>query len=194
MRNFITIVSGLPRSGTSMTMQMLDAGGLPVLVDNVRPADEDNPRGYFEFEPVKRTGENSSWVDAARGRAVKMVYLLLRDLPLKAEYRVIMMRRDIAEVMASQRTMLRRKGVAGAGVSDERMGAIFERELKSIEQWLSHRRQFSVLNVNYCDCLRAPLRAAGVVDHFLGGGLDIQAMAAAVDRHHLRVSNSKELS
>src|SRR6266704_120595 len=131
MNSWITIVSGLPRSGTSLMMQMLSAGGMPILTDGVRAADEDNPRGYLEFEAVKRTKEDSTWVAGASGKAVKMVYLLLHDLPAGNEYSVILMRRDIREVIASQRAMLARLGKQGADVTDERMAAIFEEQMQA---------------------------------------------------------------
>src|SRR5262245_57703089 len=107
---FITIVSGLPRSGTSLMMRMLEAGGMPVLVDNIRAADEDNPAGYYEFEPVKQTSADNAWVKLAVGKAVKVVYRLLYDLPAGFRYRVLFMQRDMAEVLASQRKMLERAG------------------------------------------------------------------------------------
>lgn len=112
----VTIVTGLPRSGTSMMMRMLEAGGLPVLVDGRRGADIDNPNGYYEFEPVKETRTDASWVEGARGRAVKMVYRLLYDVPAEFRYRVLFMRRDLGEILASQRKMLTRHG-ADPGVA-----------------------------------------------------------------------------
>ena len=108
---FITIVSGLPRSGTSMMMRMLEAGGMPVITDNLRTADDDNPRGYFEFEPAKKTKDDPSWLNAAEGKAVKMIYKLLYDLPDRLEYRVLIMRRNMQEVLTSQRKMLDRMGI-----------------------------------------------------------------------------------
>src|SRR5947208_15012411 len=111
----ITIVTGLPRSGTSVMMQMLSAGGLPPLTDGLRQPDEDNPRGYFEFEPVKQIRRDTAWLQLAVGKAVKMVHLLLPELPLDQNhrYRVIMMRRDLSDVLASQNKMLMIKGLTG---------------------------------------------------------------------------------
>ncbi|MES1260864.1 MAG: sulfotransferase [Acidobacteriota bacterium] len=180
-KDFVTIVSGLPRSGTSLMMQMLAAGGIPLLTDGIRPPDEDNPRGYFEFEPVKSTKKDSSWLREASGKAVKMVYLLLRDLPSSHDYRVILMRRELHEVIASQRAMLRRLGRAGADVGDERLAAIFEEQMKSIAAWLGGQENCALLEVNYRDCIQSPMAAAHGIDEFLGGGLDVPKMAAAVD-------------
>ena len=104
-REYLTIVSGLPRSGTSLMMQMLQAGGLPAFTDRVRSADESNPRGYFEFEPVKRLRTDRSWLPQARGHAIKIIHLLLRELPLDGSlvYRIVFMQRPLEEVLASQR-------------------------------------------------------------------------------------------
>ena len=103
----IVVVSGLPRSGTSLMMQMLQAGGMPLLTDGRRAADGDNPKGYCEFEPAKRLKDDASWLGAAEGRAVKLVSALLFDLPPERRYRVIFMTRDLDEVLASQRDLLR---------------------------------------------------------------------------------------
>ena len=178
----ITVVSGLPRSGTSLMMQMLAAGGMPVLTDGVRAADDDNPRGYFEFEAVKRTRRDASWVPLAEGKAVKVVYALLRDLPAGHEYRVIMMRRDLGEAIASQREMLRRSGRPGAHVGDEKLRELFAAELKRTADWLREQANFRTLDVEHGDCLREPRAVAGRVNLFLGAILDEAAMAAAIDR------------
>ena len=180
-QDFVTIVSGLPRSGTSLMMQMVAAGGMPVLTDGVRQADEDNPRGYFEFEPVKRTKADAGWVEDAEGKAVKMVYLLLKDLPDTHAYRVILMQRDLTEVVASQKAMLARLGRTGADVGDDRMAAIFEEQLHSTGLWLRAQTNFAVLEVRHRDCIETPAEVAVSVNVFLGGGLDEAAMASVVD-------------
>ena len=167
MPSFVTIVSGLPRSGTSLMMQMLQAGGMPVLTDGIRTPDDDNPRGYLEFEPVKKTREDASWLENAQGKAVKMVYVLLRVLPPQWDYRVIMMRRDLKEVIESQRKMLERTGRKGASVSAERMEKIFTDQLRSMREWLDAQPNFRVLDVEYRDCLNSPLGVAANVDRFL---------------------------
>lgn len=117
--DFITVVSGLPRSGTSMMMQILEAGSMPILTDYIRKSDEDNPQGYYEFEPVKKNKDDPSWVSDGTGKAVKMVYRLLYDLPKDFEYRVIFMRRIIDEVLISQAKMLKRNAKKGTDISDE---------------------------------------------------------------------------
>jgi hypothetical protein len=180
-RDFVTIVSGLPRSGTSMMLRMLMAGGFPVLTDGIRGADADNPHGYLEWEGVKSLQRDASWVAAARGKGVKIIYYFLRDLPLDCRYRVLFMRRDLGEVLASQRAMLERRGIREQGPDDARMKQLFESELEEIDEWLAGQPLFSVLNVDYRAVLDEPLAQSEQVNSFLGGGLDCQAMATMVD-------------
>ena len=120
----VTIVSGLPRSGTSLMMRMLESGGIPVLIDGVRDADEDNPQGYYEYEPVKKTKEDTTWLQQASGKAVKMVYQLLYDLPPHYQYRVVFMRRRMSEVLASQKIMLNRRGKTDTSIADEKLATV----------------------------------------------------------------------
>lgn len=181
MGDFVTIVSGLPRSGTSMMMRMLEAGGLPVVVDNLREADEDNPGGYYELEAVKEIKRDQSWLEASRGKAVKMVSMLLFDLPPGREYRVLLMRRDLDEILASQRVMLQRRG-EGADFEPAEMRRRFAGHVEELLAWLRRRAGVGLLEVGYRDVLERPLEEAGRINAFLGGGLDVQAMARTVDR------------
>ena len=178
---FLTIVSGLPRSGTSMMMRMLEAGGMEVVVDNLRTADEDNPAGYYEFEPVKKTKQDTSWIDEARGKAVKMVYRLLYDLPVGYSYRVIFMRRKIEEVLASQKKMLERNGKVDPAVSDDEMEKLFRSQLQKFEQWVATQPQFQMLEVSYNAMLSNPDPAVEKINSFLGGQLNADAMIEVVD-------------
>jgi len=178
---FVTIVSGLPRSGTSMMMRAVEAGGLPSLTDQIRKADEDNPKGYYEFEAVKKTNEDASWLAQAAGKVVKMVYRLLYDLPGDYEYRVIFMQRNIEEVLASQRKMLQRSGKPTDAVPEDQLKAMFGAELHRCLEWLSQQPNFSVLQVHYIDMIRDPQQEAVRINEFLGGGLNTEAMAASVD-------------
>ncbi len=177
----VTIVSGLPRSGTSLMMQMLAAGGMPLLSDGLRAADNDNARGYLEFQPVKRLREDNSWMANAAGRALKVVCPLVRELPEGYRYRVILMKRPLEEVLASQRAMLARQGRQGSAIADSRLAEIFERRLAEAETWLQKQAHISSLTVHYHDCLAQPAVVAAAVNRFLGGGLNEQAMAAAVE-------------
>ncbi len=179
-RDYVVIVSGLPRSGTSLLMQMLAAGGLPLLSDGVRKADEDNQRGYYELEAVKKTKRDASWLADAPGKVVKMVYLLLYDLPPDYQYRVVFLQRRLEEVLASQKIMLQRQGKP-TGADDDAMLRIFRKELAKAQEWLRAQPNFSVHYVNYNQLVVRPQVPAAGIDEFLGGGLNVEAMAAAVD-------------
>lgn len=176
----IIVVSGLPRSGTSLMMQMLCAGGVPVVSDALRSPDEDNPRGYFELEVVKRLRAGSSMFLAdLAGKAVKIVTMLLRDLPRTYAYRVILMERPLREVLASQRAMLQRRGVAVEDPDVDVLAAM-RHELSNVDGWLL-RNEVTALRVDHGEVLAAPRRVSDRLNAFLGGHLDAAAMAAAVD-------------
>lgn len=162
-------------------MQMLAAGGIHPLTDDKRAADESNPRGYFEFEPVKRLRTDRSWIEQACGRAIKVIHLLLRELPTDGQFnfRVILMRRPIAEVLASQRAMLEHQGKVAA--DDAVLAKVYQRQLDQAEQRLSSQAVFSVLPVDYHAVLKTPELAANEINDFLGGGLDVAAMIRAID-------------
>lgn len=176
-----TIVAGLPRSGTSLMMQMLYAGGLTALTDDVRAADDDNPRGYFEYEPVKRTERDPSWLHHAEGKVVKAVYRLLYDFPSDRSYRVVFLRRDMDEVLASQAKMLERRGESPGSLPDADLRRVFEAELDEFDRWIAGQSNFEILYVDYRDVLSDPRAAAERISAFLGEELDLGAMAAAVD-------------
>jgi hypothetical protein len=180
-RDTITVVSGLPRSGTSMMMKMLEAGGLTPLTDHQRVADDDNPRGYFEDERVKRLARDASWVGEARGKVVKVVSPLLRHLPPQYRYRVVFVRRDMAEVLASQRQMLIRRGERADALGDDTMAEAFRKHLAAVETWLAQQPNIDVLYVTYHEVVEAPARHAEQISRFLGNGLDTGRMATAVD-------------
>ena len=177
----ITVVSGLPRSGTSMMMRMLDAGGVPVLTDEKRDADEDNLRGYYEDERVKQLRDDASWITEAEGKAVKVISYLLRYLPEGHSYKVIFMERRIPEVLASQKKMMMRRGEPIDEVPDDVMAGIFERHLAEVEEWLGTQPDMEVLYVSYNETLDDPETRAERVAAFLGGGLDIEKMMQVVD-------------
>ena len=177
----VTVVSGLPRSGTSLAMQMIHAGGIPALTDGQRTSDDSNPRGYFELERVKQLKQDKSWLDEAAGKVVKVIHLLLAELPDDRPYRVVFMQRDLREVVQSQATMLARSGRAGGQLAPERLIAVYEQQLKTVEQWLAARPNFSVLRVPYAQLVSDPAGVVPTVNAFLGGTLDEARMRAAVD-------------
>lgn len=180
-RSYVVIVSGLPRSGTSMMMKAIHAGGIEPLIDNIREPDEDNPRGYYEFEPVKKVNQDASWLRDAGGKVVKMVYRLLYDLPGEYDYRVVFLRRDLNEVLASQKKMLERSGKAGGALPDEQMAALFAAELDKCNKWIGAQSNFKVLYINHRDMISDPQKECQKINSFLDGGLDIAAMTASID-------------
>jgi hypothetical protein len=163
-----------------MLMQMLAAGGIPVLTDGVRAADADNPYGYFEYEPVKRSAADVSWVTEAVGKAVKVIHLLLPSLPPTYQYRVLFIRRDVGEVLASQRRMLDRTDRRGAELPDQRLAEVFERQVDRALEWLERQPQFSLLLLDYRQVTENPVAEANRINQFLGAGLDEAAMARCV--------------
>jgi hypothetical protein len=179
--DFVTVVSGLPRSGTSMMMQVLEAGGMPMLTDHIRKSDEDNPKGYYEFEPVKKTSEDSSWVPDAVGKVIKMVYRLLYDLPGDYKYRVVFMRRNIEEILVSQDKMLERSGQKGADISNEKLAELFKTDLEKVDKWIAEQDNFSVISVNYKQMIESPEDECQRVNNFLSGILDVDKMLSVVD-------------
>ncbi len=179
-RDWVTVVSGLPRSGTSLMMRMLEAGGIPALTDRQRQADADNPNGYYELEAVKQTDTDSSWVETAAGSSVKMVFRLLRHLPEDRRYRVILMRRDIDEILRSQRAMLDRNGVS-TDIADDRMRAMIQAELQSFYAWLPQQSHLDSVNVSYNELMEDPGRIVRQIDRHLGGTLDCDAMAGVIE-------------
>ena len=179
--DFITIVSGLPRSGTSLMMQMLQAGGIPVIADDVRAADEDNPRGYLELEAVKKLKSDAAWLDNARGQAVKVISMLLYELPAAHSYRVIFMERDMGEILGSQREMLVRRGVSTSEAEDAQMRRHMEKHLEKVAAWLDARPHFEVLRCGYGELLRNPAQQTRRIRDFLQVALDETAMQRAID-------------
>ncbi|MBN1887646.1 MAG: hypothetical protein JW850_06635 [Thermoflexales bacterium] len=182
VRKDVIIVSGLPRSGTSMMMKMLEAGGLEIVSDHLRTADEDNPKGYYEFERAKKLPEgDTAWLDEARGKVVKVISELVKHLPPTHNYKVLFMRRTIGEILASQQKMLERRGKAGGAVSDEEMAALFDKHLKQVYAWMDGQPNLAYLDVDYNQMLREPRPILRQIKRFLGEGLDVDKMAAVAD-------------
>ena len=181
-KDFITIVSGLPRSGTSMMMKMLAAGGLEPLTDSIRAADEDNPKGYFEFERVKQIESDKEWLLDARGRVVKLISALLKHLPPSYKYKVVFMRRAMPEILASQRQMLIRRGEPADAVPDDKMAAMFEKHLAQVESWLAAQPNIQTIYISYNEVMKEARSHAETINSFLGGSLNVDAMIGAADR------------
>lgn len=183
----IYIVSGLPRSGTSMMMKMLEAGGLNILTDNIRTADDDNLQGYYEFERVKQLKEGDSvWVDEARGSVVKVISALLEHLPAGYQYKVIFMEREMMEILSSQRKMLERRGKPGNPAEDGKFAELYGKHLEKVKGWLSQQQNMEVLYVRYNDMLKSPADYAAKVAAFLNIPLDQNAMSAVPQEQFYR--------
>jgi hypothetical protein len=182
----IVVVAGVPRSGTSLLMQMLAAGGVPLLCDDVRKPDPDNPRGYFELEAARRLARDSSWLDDARGRAVKLVHALVPKLPPRHRYRVLLVERRMDEVLASQERMLARGG-SPPPAADAGLGEVFAAQLAEVGRWLAVQPNADWLPLRHAELIARPRECALRIDHFLGGGLDRAAMAAVVEPALYRV-------
>jgi hypothetical protein len=181
---WITVVSGLPRSGTSLMMQALAAGGLPSMTDEQRAPDASNPRGYLELEAVKRLKTDRSWLPQARGHAVKIIHLLLPELEAMVdqhEFRVLLMKRPVEEVLASQSAMLTRLGRPAAALPASQLGALFAEQMKRTESWLAGRPEIRVCAVSYPELVANPEAEMRRINAFLDGKLDEAAMARAVD-------------
>ncbi len=177
----ITVVSGLPRSGTSLMMQMLEAGGLPILTDNIRKPDENNPKGYYEMENVKKLSENNSWLADAENKAVKIISMLLYNLPANHQYKIIFMTRNMEEILSSQKSMLKRLDKE-PGPPDTDMRSFFENHLKKLDQWLKKQTCIKTLYCNYNKLLEKPDEAAKDIMNFLNIDLDLKKMTGAVDK------------
>lgn len=179
---YVTVVSGLPRSGTSMMMKMLEAGGIPPITDNLRIADDDNPKGYYEFERVKKMPEgDKAWVPEALGKSVKVISALLEHLPAEYPYRVIFMRRKMDEILASQKQMLVRSNKPTDAVSDEKLAEMYARHLAKVEAWLEGQPNMAVLYVDYNTMLTSPQEHAEEVNEFLDERLAVEKMVGVIE-------------
>ncbi len=178
----IVVVSGLPRSGTSMMMKMLVEGGLEPVIDNIRTADEDNPKGYFELEKVKQLDKDNAWLADCQGKVIKIISMLLKPLPVEHNYKIIFMRRKMEEILASQRQMLIRRGQPTNTVADDKMAEMFNKHLKDIEQFIASRPNMESLYISYNEVLENPLTNIEKINDFLGGQLNKQAMFEVVDK------------
>jgi len=180
----IILVSGLPRSGTSMLMQMLDAAGIPIASDGIRIADRDNPEGYYELEKVKEIGKTDdlSWLNDLRGKAVKIISWFLKDLPDEHKYKILFIERDLREVITSQNRMLVNRGEKLDPEHDEEMIRLFDDHTKETKALLSTKPGFEVIYLNHRAIIDNPAAAAGQINRFLGGMYDEAKIAGAVKK------------
>ncbi len=177
----ITIVSGLPRSGTSLMMRMLDNGGLEPLIDHIRTPDEDNPKGYYEFERVKRLPDDTSWLEDAKGKVVKVLAELIRHLPSGYDYRIVFMMRNIDEIIRSQKKMMIRRGEDPDAVPEKEMVDLLKRYLVLLKQTVNSRKDMEVLYISYNDLLLDPDMSILEINEFFDENLDISKMKDSID-------------
>lgn len=186
----IIIVSGLPRSGTSMMMQILDKGGLPILTDNKREADKSNPKGYYEFEPVKKLMVDKSWLPQAEGKVVKIIAQLLPFLPSNYDYKIIFMRRDMGEVLQSQQIMLGKEKDVKSKAFPMGLNDAFNKQLIRVENWIDSQPNVDILEINYSDVIANPEAEIDQILAFLGKDGNVSEMMKVVDKSLYR--NRKE--
>ena len=186
----ITVVSGLPRSGTSMMMKMLEAGGLPLLVDNLRIGDDDNPAGYYEFEPVKKLSQGASeWLADAQGKVLKVIAALITHLPATYSYQIIFMRRDMSEILASQKKMLLNRGEDPNKISDAEMAQLFEKHLFKVLSWIDQQPNMRKIEVSYNMLFKDPKPNIAQINRFLGNILDGEKMLEVINPDLYRQRN-----
>ena len=188
----VTVVSGVPRSGTSLMMSLLARAGLPLLCDDSRPPDASNPRGYFELAAVRRTREDPGWVRAAPGHAVKVIHSLLDALPPEFDYRVILMRRPWPAVVASQNRMLHRLGQAMPGPGDARLAEILAAQWEEARRLLEEHPKFRCLVVDYPELVHVPGPQITRLGEFLDWPMDIETVSECIDPSLEHGKNSLE--
>ena len=174
--NPIIIVSGLPRSGTSMMMKMLAEGGLQIVTDAVRRADDDNPNGYFELESVKSLPDGDfTWLKNADGKVVKVISSLLEYLPSDYTYKVLFMERELKEILASQKKMLLHRNEPSK-LNDSEMELQFRNHVAAIKAWLVRQANFEVMYVNFNSLIADPKTVCHQISHFIGTALNVERM------------------
>ena len=178
----IVVVSGLPRSGTSMMMKTLEAGGLVAMTDSIRTADDDNPKGYYEFERVKQLDKgDTAWLPEAQGKVVKVISALLKHLPGDYQYKVIFMHRHLDEILASQKKMLLNRGEDPNKASDDELRKLFEKHKASVISWLHTQPNIELLDIDYGDFLQDASGPIEQINVFLDNWLHAERMAEVVD-------------
>ena len=174
----IIVVSGLPRSGTSMMMKILAEGGLTIVTDAIRGADDDNPNGYFELEVVKSLPQgNITWLQGAGGKVVKVIASLLEYLPSDFTYKVLFMERDLNEILASQQKMLINRNEVSS-LENSEMELQFKNHLSAVKAWLVRQANIEVLYVNFNTLMTEPEPVCERISEFIGIPLKMDQMLA----------------
>jgi len=179
----IVIVSGLPRSGTSMMMGMLKSGGFNVLIDDVRTADEDNPKGYYEFERVKKMKDgDTNWIYLAKNKVVKVISYHLKFLPNEYHYKIVFMEREMKEILISQNKMMLRRGETNNTISDEDMTRYFQKHLEQVKKWLESQSNFETIYMNYNKLVKNPTAEIRTLNQFFNENLNTSNMIESIDK------------
>ena len=179
-KNTIIVVSGLPRSGTSLMMQILQKAGIPLLTDEKRRADVNNPRGYFEYQPVKKLKEDNSWLHRARGKALKIVSPLLVYLPDAFHYQIIFMQRSLDEIIASQNKMLNSRAIPPT--PSQRLRNYLANHLLQINTYLSNKKNISVLKIDFKTLIDQPETELAKLSEFLGHPFNHETIKSVIQR------------
>ena len=178
-----------------MIMKMLKAGGITLLTDNIRKADQDNPQGYYELEKIKNLHreEDKSWIGDAKGKALKVISELLKELPPNSFFKLIFMDRDLEEVIISQNKMLIRRGEPSDPADNRKMMLLFEKHLRKVKNWIRQQSNFEVIFVDYKEVLEDPIGHAERISNFLQRELDVKRMAGVVDKRLYRSRSRREI-
>lgn len=191
----VYVVSGLPRSGTSMMMRMLEAGGLQIVTDNIRAADDDNLMGYYELEKVKQLKDgDTAWVEQAVGKVIKVISSLLEYLPGDYRYKLVFMERNLLEILASQRKMLERRGKPNNPEDDATFSNLYTKHLVKVKTWLPGQPNFDVMYIHYNELLTNPKVFSEEIARFIELPLDVQAMAGVPEGKFYRQRSSSSQS
>lgn len=199
-QEIITIISGLPRSGTSLMMQIVEAAGLSIFTDGKRLADDSNQRGYYEHDRISGLLQQSdrSWLAATRGQALKIVAPLLSALPLRFKpdqegaqprkapsYRILFMERDIREILASQSAMLQR---LGKKPPQGDLAKAYQQQVTNAACWIQ-QHQIPTLGIDYHDLVHGSDDLLRKIAAFLGTPDKLAEMQAVIDprMHRARI-------
>lgn len=191
LKGTIYIVSGLPRSGTSMMMQMMERGGMEIFTDKVRTADENNPKGYYEHEMVKAIGKNKTWLKDAEGKVVKVISHLLFELPAQYHYKILFMDRDLNEILMSQAKMLMRAGKQKDDSINLKLMGAFKQNLEKIKMWTPMQKNMEILHVSHYNLIHNPMDELQKINAFMGGNLNVSQMASVADKTLYREKSAR---
>jgi hypothetical protein len=188
----IIVVSGLPRSGTSMMMQMLKVSGVDLVMDDTRKPDLYNTRGYYEYEKVKEIKKDTSWLDGIQGKAVKIISQLLYHLPESHQYKIIFMQRNMEEIISSQNKMLSSRGRGSDVINDTIMAEKFERHLEKIRKWIVNQGNIECLYIHYNNIIEDPIKTITKLNDFFDNQINIRPMLKVIDKSLYRIRKDNQ--